>query len=84
MGILSGLFGLSRGNGTGSADADDAVGDVETALTCVTCGNEVDEVELETGECDDCYGVEYFGPKYCCGGIYQQGEDTCASCGEPL
>lgn len=24
------------------------------------------------------------GTKYCCGAIYEDGEDTCASCGEPL
>lgn len=22
--------------------------------------------------------------KYCCGAIYEEGEDTCKSCGEPL
>ena len=24
------------------------------------------------------------GPKYCCGLMYENGEDTCRSCGEPL
>jgi len=24
------------------------------------------------------------GPTYCCGQIYEEGESTCMSCGEPL
>lgn len=60
-------------------------GDDSGKFTCETCGCEVDdEDDLEDGECEDCAGSEYTGDKYCCGMIYEDGEDTCMSCGEPL
>jgi hypothetical protein len=43
-----------------------------------------DENDMENGQCEECYNSEYSGPKYCCGAIYEEGEDTCRSCGEPL
>lgn len=55
-------------------------------LVCTSCEevveNEaywVDEDEL----CMACFEVGG-GSTYCCGAIYESGEDTCASCGEPL
>lgn len=35
---------------------------------------------------DDHSDLDLLGdsPKYCCGLIYEDGEDTCASCGESL
>lgn len=53
-------------------------------LICDCCGCEVDESDMQEGMCPECYDSEYTGPKYCCGMIYENGEDTCASCGEPL
>ncbi len=76
------LIGRSFGGSAVSNDGD--VSDAETALTCDSCGREVDENDIEEGQCAECYNSEYTGPKYCCGGIYENGEDTCWSCGEPL
>ena len=53
-------------------------------MTCDSCGSEVDENEVEGGQCEECRNSEYSGTTYCCGAIYEDGEDTCASCGEPL
>lgn len=55
-----------------------------TTLTCDCCGCEVDENVMEEGLCEECL-IDYdSGTKYCCGAIYEEGEDTCMSCGEPL
>ena len=78
MGLFSRLFGGSDD----SADADTS--GVDTALTCDCCGCEVDDGDMQEGQCPECYNSEYTGPKYCCGMMYDEGEDTCASCGEPL
>ena len=56
----------------------------EIMMTCDSCGQEVSEDEIEGGQCEECRDSDYDGPKYCCGAIYEEGEDTCASCGEPL
>ena len=78
MSFLGKMFsGLSGGSG------EDAGGAANT-LTCDSCGAEVDEDEIEGGECEDCYNSDYSGSSYCCGVIYEEGEDTCMSCGEPL
>ena len=77
MGLLSRLF-----SGFASDD-EDASGAVAT-LTCDSCGCDVDEDDMQEGHCEDCYNSEYAGAKYCCGAIYEEGEDTCMSCGEPL
>lgn len=87
MGMFGKLFGGSEERG-GDSSVPDAT---ETApvqavglLACDTCMNEVPEEELEFGQCNDCASADYSGPKYCCGAIYEDGEDTCRSCGEPL
>ena len=64
-------------------DEDD--GGAATTLKCDCCGREVDANEIEGGECEECWNAEdRSGPMYCCGVIYEDGEDTCRSCGEPL
>ncbi len=50
----------------------------EDADDCPTCGSQ-DITSLD----DDITGSDTY-TKYCCGAIYEEGEDTCASCGEPL
>lgn len=77
MGFLARLF---SGSGASGDDADGAT----TTLTCDSCGCELDEEDMEEGQCPECYNSEYSGPKYCCGAIYEEGEDDCRSCGEPL
>ena len=61
MGILSGLFGSSSASGSESGE------DEGSLMTCDSCGSEVDESEVENGECEECYNSEYAGAKYCCG-----------------
>lgn len=78
MGFLDRLFRGPAGSGNGHTSA------AEIAPTCDSCGCEVDEDDMEEGQCEECYNSEYTGPKYCCGAIYEEGEDTCMSCGEPL
>jgi len=57
-----------------------------TTLVCTSC-DEVVEDEADWDEesqlCNACFEVSG-GPSYCCGMIYEDGEDTCRSCGEPL
>jgi hypothetical protein len=56
-------------------------------LTCTSCEEEVDEVDWHEEDqlCTACFEVSGDGAaKYCCGAIYEEGEDTCRSCGEPL
>lgn len=53
------------------------------ALACESCDEKVDEGDMEDGMCPACFEVSG-GAKYCCGAIYEDGEDTCRSCGEPL
>ena len=84
MGFFEKVLGVVAGHGGGgvSSGFDGDVGE-ETA-TCPFCGweGDSDEISADFGcpECDEGFS----GPRYCCGGIYEQGEDTCASCGEPL
>lgn len=81
MGILNEFFGISSNRGTSPAEDTDT----DTLTRCETCEIVVDdEDDLQDGECEECFDSEYAGPKYCCGGIYEEGQDTCASCGEPL
>ena len=55
---------------------------------CTWCDEEVDEADWQeeakvcTACFDDSGGSDV--TKYCCGQIYEEGEDTCMSCGEPL
>ena len=80
MSFLGKLFG---GSGA-SNDDDQEAGGAGTPLTCDSCGCAVDESDMEDGQCEECYSDDYSGPKYCCGAIYEEDEDTCDSCGEPL
>lgn len=57
------------------------------ASKCYACGRLVSDDAYECPTCgsDDITSLDdYSGPKYCCGIIYEEGEDTCFSCGEPL
>lgn len=76
MGFLSKWSG-----GSPVSDAETAGG--AATLTCDSCGCEVDESDMEEGQCEECYS-DYSGPKFCCGAIYEDDEDTCRSCGELL
>lgn len=78
MGFLNNLFGVFASNDSGSSSSSG------TTLTCDTCGDDVDEEDMENGQCEDCYNNDDSGAKYCCGMIYEEGEDTCMSCGESL
>lgn len=51
---------------------------------CEACEEEfVPGESYEDGLCSGCAELSG-GPKYCCGVIYESGEDVCASCGEWL
>lgn len=53
---------------------------------CTSCGEEVEDQadwDEESQTCNACREVSG-GPVYCCGMIYEDGEDTCRSCGDPL
>lgn len=63
-----GRFGAGEGSGA--------------ARTCDSCGRFI-RADDDSGLCETCLEVSD-GPKYCCGLIYEDGEDTCMSCGEPL
>lgn len=79
MGLLDDLFGRSgKTDSTAGSDAS------EDAPACVTCGDDLDADERDEDECEDCRQTEYSGAKYCCGMIYEEGEDTCTSCGEAI
>lgn len=55
-------------------------------LVCTSCEEEIeDEADWddESQMCNACFEVSG-GPTYCCGIMYDNGEDTCMSCGEPL
>lgn len=78
MGFLSSLFG-----GSAAGDDEASSGSV-TTLECDSCGDEVDEEDMDQGKCEDCNNSEYTGATYCCGVMYEEREDTCMSCGESL
>lgn len=77
MGFLSNLF--SRSSSSDDAESDDET----TMIVCEGCEEEVPEDEAWDGLCQACDEVSG-GPSYCCGAIYEMGETTCMSCGEPL
>ena len=55
-----------------------------TKERCEACEEEFVPGEFyEDGLCSGCAELSG-GPKYCCGVIYESGEDVCASCGEGL
>lgn len=77
MGLLNKLFGGSEA----PVSIDDAS---PTELRCDCCGAVIeDENAMEEGQCEECY-ADSSGPTYCCGQIYEEGEETCRSCGDPL
>ncbi|KJF25092.1 hypothetical protein SZ00_02018 [Rhodococcus sp. AD45] len=56
------------------------------ALVCTSCEESVEDEAnwYEQDEiCMACLEVGG-GSTYCCGAIYENGEETCGSCGEPL
>jgi hypothetical protein len=55
-------------------------------LVCTACDDEVEDEDYWDEESKMCLGCfEVSGsPTYCCGIMYDEGEDTCKSCGEPL
>jgi hypothetical protein len=75
MNFLSKLFA--------SSSSDD--GDAESFI-CDSCGEEVDSATVDNicDLCNDCYENGDSATKYCCGMIYEEGETTCMSCGDPL
>jgi hypothetical protein len=55
-------------------------------LLCSSCEQEVeDETDWHDDDqmCNACWEVGD-AAQYCCGVIYEDGEDTCMSCGDPL
>lgn len=78
MGFFSSLFGGA------SSSSHNGGNDEEKILTCDSCGGDVDESDMQNGQCEECYDSDDYGPTYCCGAMYEEGEDTCMSCGEPL
>lgn len=75
MSFFSKLFGSNH-----SAEETSLPADVEF---CQSCGEEVDPEELDDGMCEDCLESSAWS-SYCCGQIYENGETTCMSCGDPL
>lgn|GEM_PF-7063710 len=63
MGLLGKLFG------GGSEDSSEAV-----SATCLDCGSELGEGD--SNYCEDCASEGSLGPRYRCGVIYEEGEDT--------
>ena len=57
-------------------------------LICELCEERIED----DGDHVDFNGVDYHqecfensgGPKYCCGMMYEDGEEKCRSCGEPI
>lgn len=54
-------------------------------LICTSCDEVVAEADWDEEDevCNACFEVGG-SAKYCCGAIYEDGEDTCRSCGDPL
>lgn len=74
---------MARTVGAGVRGSDDM-----TTLTCEGCGEPIEDVGNYTdfnGEDwhEACFEVSG-GASYCCGMMYEDGEDTCMSCGEPV
>ncbi len=61
--------------------------EVVVALVCTLCEEGVEDEanwDEESKICMACFEVGGSSSTYCCGAIYEDGEDTCGSCGEPL
>ena len=87
MGLFGKFFGAPAEDGSDRPRSDngaEVIAEPMALVECDTCLNMVSVDSLENGECEECANLEYSGPKYCCGAIYEDGEDTCRSCGEPL
>lgn len=71
MGFLSKVCGSGDGDGG--------------TFVCDSCGDEVDSATVDNiwDLGNDCY-ENGDSAKYCCGMIYEEGETTCTSCGDPL
>lgn len=72
------MGGGSRGSGEHSDAAD-----VGTLDECPFCGADLEDENDFSPDfgCNECASGM---TTYCCGGIYEEGESVCASCGEPL
>ncbi|MBV7281297.1 hypothetical protein [Corynebacterium sp. TAE3-ERU30] len=95
MSFFSRIFGKNSDSET----EEESVVESEVT-TCDYCGTESDDligvdITLSEGDpsylsdiCKDCYieldAWNYSSPAYCCGMIYEEGEQVCASCGEFL
>ncbi len=59
-----------------------------TTLICDGCREPIEDDEEPLESNGEVWHVACFevsdGPRYCCGLIYEHGEDTCMSCGDPL
>lgn len=85
LGIASGMSAARIRGGDTSPSPSPSLADVATGAEdgyCPSCDAELDDPSdySEDLGCPACYS----GARYCCGGIYEMGEDTCASCGDPL
>lgn len=77
-----GLFSRFLSGSAGDNEVGSSSGG--TMLECDGCDRKVDEDDLQDGLCQECSDLADSSAKYCCGAIYEDGEDTCRSCGEPL
>lgn len=73
----SGLLQATSGGGSSDTDGSD-----EYQVRCRSCGELVDEDDVEDGVCEDCFDSDE--PNCCCGIMYTDGESFCGSCGDPL
>lgn len=79
MGILGRIFG----GGSDDREEGDTT-EADTTHRCTCCGGALGEDPEAWGLCEECYEDAEPSARYCCGVIYEDGEDTCMSCGEPL
>lgn len=99
MGIFSRLF-ASKDEEVRDEAAADAAYEEETEIceVCGAGGDRSDLYDIDGFQidgcpdpvnviCYDCYvehGLDSGYPSYCCGMMYEDGEEYCASCGDPL
>ncbi|MDK7134354.1 hypothetical protein [Corynebacterium sp. UMB4614] len=99
MGIFGRLFG-SEDEEVRDDSATDAAYEEETEIcgVCGAVGDRSDLYDIDGFQidgrpdpvnvvCHDCYvenDLDSGYPSYCCGMIYEDGEEYCASCGDPL
>lgn len=99
MGIFGRLFG-SKDEEARDDSATDAAYEEETEIcgVCGARGDRSDLYDVDGFQidgrpapvnvvCHDCYvenDLDSGYPSYCCGMIYEDGEEYCASCGDPL